>query len=185
MDPIRNPFSPGAGTPPPELAGRNELREQVRIAIERSRLGLPTKSVLVVGLRGVGKTVLLDRMRDDAEAGGIQTLRIEAPEGRSLPALLAPQLRVALLRLSRHEKAKDFAKRALSGLAGFAKALKVKFEDIEVGFDYEPEPGLADNGDLEHDLQELFEVVGIAAQKAGTAVILFIDELQYVEEAPR
>lgn len=99
-----------------------------------------------------------------------------------MPALLAPQLRVALLRLSRHEKAKDFAKRALSGLAGFAKALKVKFEDIEVGFDYEPEPGLADNGDLEHDLQELFEVVGIAAQKAGTALILFIDELQYVEE---
>jgi len=183
MDPVSNPFSPGAGTPPPELAGRDELREQVRIAIERNRRGLTTKSVLVVGLRGVGKTVLLDRMRDDAEAGGIQTLRIEAPEGRSLPALLAPQLRVALLRLSRHEKAKAVAKRALRGLAGFAKALKVKFEDIEVGFDYDPEPGLADNGDLEHDLQELFEVVGLAAQQAGTALIMFIDELQYVEEA--
>lgn len=91
MDPIRNPYTPGAGTPPPELAGRDELREQVRVALERVRLGRPSKSVLMVGLRGVGKTVLLDRMRDDAEAAGIQTLRIEAPEGRSLPAILAPR----------------------------------------------------------------------------------------------
>jgi hypothetical protein len=182
MDPVRNPFAPGAGTPPPELAGRDELRETVRVAIERVRLGLPTKSVLVVGLRGVGKTVLLDRMRDDAEASGIQTVRIEAPESRSLPALIAPQLRQALLRLSRNEKAKAGAERALRALAGFAKALKVKFSDIEVGFDFDAEPGLADNGDLEHDLQALMETVGAAAQAAGTALVLFIDELQYVEE---
>lgn len=182
MDPISNPFAPGAGTPPPELAGRDELRETVRIAIERTRRGLPTKSVLMVGLRGVGKTVLLDRMRDDAEANGIQTLRVEAPENRSLPAMLAPQLRQALLRLSRNEQAKELATRALRALAGFAKALKVKYADIEVGFDVDPEPGLADNGDLEHDLQALIEVVGAAAQQAGTALALFVDELQYVEE---
>ncbi len=182
MDPIHNPFAPGAGTPPPELAGRDELRELVRVAIERVRLGLPTKSILMVGLRGVGKTVLLDRMRDDAEASGIQTVRIEAPESRSLPAILAPQLRQALLRLSRNEQAKELAKRALRGLAGFARALKIKYQDIEVGIDFEPEPGLADNGDLEHDLQALLEVVGAAAQKAGSALVLFIDELQYVEE---
>ena len=121
-------------------------------------------------------------MRDDAEAAGIQTVRIEAPESRSLPALLAPQLRQALLRLSRNEQAKKVAKRALRGLAGFARALKVKYHDIEVGIDFEPEPGLADNGDLEHDLQALLEVVGGAAQKAGTALVLFIDELEYVEE---
>jgi hypothetical protein len=182
MDPVRNPYAPGAGTPPPELAGRDELRETVRVAIERVRLGLPTKSILMVGLRGVGKTVLLDRMRDDAEAAGIQTLRVEAPESRSLPAILAPQLRQALLRLSRNEKAKDLAQRALRGLAGFARALKVKYQDIEVGFDFDPEPGLADNGDLEHDLQALFEVVGAAAQKASTALAIFVDELQYVPE---
>jgi hypothetical protein len=182
MNPITNPFAPGAGTPPPELAGRDELRETVRVAIARVRLGLPTKSILMVGLRGVGKTVLLDRMRDDAEATGIQTMRIEAPESRSLPALLAPELRQALLRLSRNDQAKDLAQRALKGLAGFAKALKVKYSDIEVGFDFAPEPGLADNGDLEHDLQALLEVVGAAAQKAGTALVLFIDELQYVKE---
>jgi hypothetical protein len=182
MDPVTNPYSPGAGTPPPELAGRDELRETVRIALERVRRGLPAKSILMVGLRGVGKTVLLDRMRDDAESAGIQTMRIEAPESRSLPALLAPQLRQALLRLSRSEQAKDIALRALRGLAGFARALKVKFGDIEVGIDYEPEPGLADNGDLEHDLQALLEVVGQAAQRAGTALVMFIDEMQYVEE---
>src|SRR3990172_101758 len=125
MDPITNPFAPGAGTPPPELAGRDDLRETVRVALERTRRGNPTKSVLLVGLRGVGKTVLLDRMRDDAAATGIQTLRIEAPENRSLPALLAPELRQALLRLSRNEQAKDLAQRALRALAGFAKALKI------------------------------------------------------------
>lgn len=182
MDPIRNPYAPGAGTPPPELAGRDELRESVRIALQRVRAGRPTKSILMVGLRGVGKTVLLDRLRDDAEAVGIQTLRVEAPEGRSLPANLAPQLRQALLRLSRNEQAKEYAERALRGLAGFAKALKVKYQDIEVGFDFEPELGLADNGDLEHDLQALLEVTGDAAKRAGTALVMFVDELQYVAE---
>ena len=182
MDPVNNPYAPGAGTAPPELAGRDELREKVRVATERLRLGLPAKSVLMVGLRGVGKTVLLDRMRDDAEAAGLHTLRIEAPENRSLPALLAPQLRQTLLRLSRHAKAKALAQRALRALAGFAKSLKLKYADIEVGLDLEPEPGLADNGDLEHDLQALLETVGSAAQKADTALVMFIDELQYVKE---
>jgi len=182
MDPIKNPYAPGAGTPPPELAGRDELRERVRIALERVRAGRPTKSILMVGLRGVGKTVLLDKLRDDAAASGMETIRVEAPENRSLPAILAPQLRQALLRLSRNEQAKELAQRALRGLAGFAKALKVKYQDIEVGMDFEPEPGLADNGDLEHDLQALIEVSGAAAKKAGTALVMFVDELQYVDE---
>lgn len=146
------------------------------------RAGRPAKSILMVGLRGVGKTVLLDRIRDDAEESGIHTLRIEAPEDRSLPALLAPQLRISLLRLSRIERAKDKAVQALRGLAGFAKALKVKYNDIEVGIDYEPEPGLADNGDLEHDLQALLETAGEAARNGGTALTMFVDELQYVAE---
>ncbi|WP_295956108.1 ATP-binding protein [Rhodoferax sp.] len=182
MDPIRNPFAPGAGTPPPELAGRDALRESLRITLERAKIGRPAKSAMLVGLRGVGKTVLLDRVREDAEVAGIHTVRIEAPEGRSLPALLAPQLRQALLRLSQVAAAKEFAVRGLRALAGFASKLKVTFNDIEVGLDYEPEPGLADNGDLEHDLQALFEQVGLAAKAAGTALAIFIDELQYVEE---
>ncbi|MFO1490481.1 MAG: ATP-binding protein [Kiritimatiellia bacterium] len=182
MDPITNPYAPGAGTPPPELAGRDELRETVRIALARIRAGRAAKSILMVGLRGVGKTVLLDKMRQEAEAAGIHTLRIEAPENRSLPAILAPQLRQALLRLSLNEQARHYALRALRALAGFAKGLKVKYGDIEVGLDQPPEPGLADNGDLEHDLQALLEVAGEAARKVGTAMAIFVDELQYVEE---
>ena len=136
----------------------------------------------MVGLCGVGKTVLLDQMRRDAESDGIQTVRIEAPEGRSLPAPLALALRLALLHLSKKEAAKEYAVRGLRALAGFVSKLKVTFNDIEVGLDYEPEPGLADNGDLEVDLATLLEQVGSAAKAADTAVVLFIDELQYVEE---
>jgi len=182
MDPIHNPFSPGAGTPPPELAGRDAIRHQVHVTIERIRIGRSSKSLLMIGLRGVGKTVLLDRMRLDAEAAGHHTVRIEAPEMRSLPGILAPQLRQALLRISRIEKAKDRSKRALQALAGFAK-LKMKYEDLEVSLDFEPEPGLADNGDLESDLQDLIVATGEAAQAADSTLLLFIDELQYVPEA--
>ena len=181
MDPIRNPYTPGAGTPPPELAGRDALREKVRVCIERLRIGNTAKSVLMVGLRGVGKTVLLDQMRSDAEASGIHTIRIEAPENRSLPALLAPALRLALLRLSQIESAKEFAQKSLRALAGFAKVLKFKFQDIEVGIDFEPERGLADNGDLESDLTALFVEVGHAAKAAKTVLVIFIDELQYIK----
>jgi hypothetical protein len=183
MNPITNPYNPGAGTPPPELAGRDELREKVRICIERLRIGNSAKSLILVGLRGVGKTVLLDRMRSDAEGTGIQTLRIEAPENKSLPAMLAPELRKALLRMSTIASAKEVSQRALRALAGFAKGLKLKFADIEVGFDYEPEPGLADNGELESDLTALLVQTGEAAKAAGTVMVMFIDELQYVKES--
>lgn len=183
MDPVTNPYAPGAGTPPPELAGRDDLLAGLAIALARTRRGLPAKSVLLVGLRGVGKTVLLDRMREDAEGAGLQTIRVEAPEGRSLPSLLAPQLRQALLRLSRSASARALAERALRALAGFARSLKVRYQDIEVGVDFDPEPGLADNGNLEQDLQALLEACGEAARAGRTALVMFIDELQYVEEA--
>lgn len=182
MDPIRNPYSPGAGTPPVELAGRTELLEQARIATQRIMRGRPAKSVIMVGLRGAGKTVLLNQMRNDAESTGIQTLMVEAPEARSLPAILAPELRAALMRLSRNEQARDLARRALRGLAGFVNGLRFQYRDIQVSLDLEPEPGLADNGDLELDLQALLEASGQAASRAGTALALFVDELQYVSE---
>jgi hypothetical protein len=182
MDSVRNPFVPGAGSPPLELAGRDALLDEMRVVLQRARIGRHAKSAMLIGLRGVGKTVLLDRIRREAEEAGIQTIRIEAPEGRSLPAILAPQLRQGLLRLSQVASAKDYAVRGLRALAGFAGKMKIKYQDLEVGLDYEPEPGLADNGDLEHDLQALFEQVGRAAKAAGTAEAIFIDELQYVEE---
>lgn len=182
MDPIENPFSPGAGAPPPQLAGRDELLRKAEVAVSRSRLGRPSKSVLMVGLRGVGKTVLLDKMRMIAEEAGDATVRLEAPENKSLPAMLAPELRQTLLKLSTIRSAEATAKRALRALAGFAKSLKVKYQDIEVGFDFDVEKGLADNGDLDTDLLALLTATGEAAKAANKGVVLCIDELQYVQE---
>ena len=181
MDPRRNPFSPGAGSPPPELAGRDALIERAAVALDRIRDRRAARSIILYGLRGVGKTVLLGKIRRDAEARGLVTVAIESPEERSLPALLVSALRLALIKLSRTEAAKQGVKRALRAIAGFAK-LKAKFGDLEVALDLEPEPGLADSGDLDLDLAELLGAVGEAAAERETAIVLFIDELQYVPE---
>ncbi|MBV7477506.1 ATP-binding protein [Pseudomonas sp. PDM31] len=184
MNPICNPYRPGAGMPPPVLAGRDALRERVRIAIARLRLGRSAKSVLMVGLRGVGKTVLLEQMRLDAEGEGVHTLCIDDPEHRSLPAVLAPQLRLVLLRLSRIDAAKDTAQRALSALAGFATALEGRFNDREVDLDFDAEAaGLADHCQGEGDLTTLLEQTGLAAQLADSALVLFIDEFHCIEKS--
>jgi len=158
------------------------LRDALKISMARIKLRKPAKSVLLLGLRGVGKTVLLDQILLDAEELGIHTVRMEATEKQSLPAMLAPALRIELLRLSRLAKAKDLAWRALRALAGFAKALKVSYRDIEVGIDSEPEKGLADNGDLANDLSALLQAAGEAAKQEEAALLLFIDELQYIHE---
>ena len=137
---------------------------------------------MLIGLRGVGKTVLLTRISQESEARGFIVVNIEAPERRSLPALLIPSLRAALLRLDRIAAAGDLAKKALRSLGGFVGAMKVKYQDIEFGVDLGEEPGTADSGDLEHDLIDLLLAVGRAAREKSTAVVFFIDELQYVEE---
>ena len=158
------------------------MRAEVSLSIGRLRLGRYAKNTLLVGLRGVGKTVLLDQMRLDAELDGVVTVRAETPERRSLPALLAPQLRTALLKLSRVEAAKHAAAKGLGTLASFVKRLRVKYHDLELSFDTEPIEGEADSGDLEIDLSALMERVGEAAKAAGTALILFLDEVQYLPE---
>jgi hypothetical protein len=182
MDPRLNPYAPGAGTPPPELAGRDEIIERAAVALDRIRAGRAARSVVLYGLRGVGKTVLLNRIRLDAEMRGLASVRIEAPEERSLPALLAPALRGALIRLRRMDAAKAGLAKAMKALGGFAGALKIKYNDIEVGLDLEREHGLADSGDLDSDLADLMESVGEAAAERGTAIVLFADELQYVPQ---
>jgi len=182
MDPRRNPYAPGAGTPPPELAGRDELIERAAVALDRIGDGRPDKSLVLVGLRGVGKTVLLNRILQDAEHRGLACVRLEAPEDRSLPAILAPALRGTLIKLDRTKAAGAAAKKALKALAGFVGALKVKFEDIEVSVGVPSELGLADSGDLDTDLADLLCAVGEAAADRDTAVVLFLDELQYVKE---
>lgn len=182
MDPYRNPFAPGAGSPPPELAGRENLLEESRIALHRIRNGRAARSLILYGLRGVGKTVLLTSMRKDAEAEGITVVGIEAPENRSLPGVLVPALRAALLRMDRLRRAGQDMQRALRALASFAK-LKVSYADITVALDVEPERGVADSGDLGNDLADLLVTIGEVARGQEGAVVLAIDELQYVPEA--
>jgi len=125
---------------------------------------------------------MLNQMRRDAAASGMHAIQIEAPEGRSLPSILAPRLRQVLLQWSRLEKARELAQRALRGLAGFASALKVKYADLEVGLDLDPEPGLADNGILADDLEVLLRLVGETCLHAESALVMLIDEMQYVPE---
>jgi len=183
MDLRSNPYSPGAGTLPPELTGRNEIIEKVDIQLDRCRNGLPCRSVLMVGLRGVGKTVLLNDLASNAEEKGFITISIEVPEKRSLPALLAPSLRSALLKLDRMAAAGDLAKRALRVLGGFVVAMKMKYQDVEFGLNLGSELGVADSGDLENDLTDLFIELGRAAKEKKTAIVIFVDEIQYIDES--
>jgi hypothetical protein len=182
MDPMQNPFSPGAGSPPPELAGRTPLLEQAHLTLGRVKAGRPERSLLLVGLRGVGKTVLLNKIREMADREGYRAVLIEAHEGKPLAALLLPALRQLLISLDRMAQISQKAKRGLRVLKSFFNGLKVKYQDIEIGIDVDPETGVADSGSLEADLSEVFIALGEAAADRGTAVALIIDEMQYLNE---
>lgn len=182
MDPLTNPFSPGAGNQPPELAGRSELLYKVEVLLARVKAGRSEQSMFMVGLRGVGKTVLLNRVREMAEEQGYQALLIEAHESKSLPLLLLPPLRQVLFALDRMQNISQKVKRGLRVLRSFIGGVKVKMGDAEFGLDIDPETGSADSGDLEADLAELFVAVGEAAADRGTAVAIIVDELQYMTE---
>jgi len=180
MEARDNPYVPGAGTPPPELAGRHDVLERAEVALTRIQRRRPSKSLIVVGLRGVGKTVLLVRFQLQAEKLGYQAALIEAHEGKRLPELVVPPLRKMLLALSVTAAAGDKGRRALRVLRSFMGSVKITWNDIELGID--PLPGVADNKELEQDLADLFVAVGEAAAEKQTAVALCIDELQYLNE---
>ena len=178
MDRRLNPYAPGAGLQPPELAGRDRLIEDVTIDMERVLARRPTKGLVLLGLRGVGKTVLLNRLRAFADDQGFQTAKIEAPEGGALPDLLAPELRRILYTLDLRQAGGRHLRRAVSVLRGFANAFKIKIGDIE--FSVEPTPGQGDSGNLEQDLPHLLIAVAEAAAERHSAVGLLIDEIQYL-----
>lgn len=182
MDPIKNPFSPGAGSPPPELAGRAPILEQVRILLGRVFLGKPEKSLMLTGLRGVGKTVLLNEVRRMAQEAGYRTVLIEAHEDKALGPLIAAPLKTVFFELDRLALAGDRVKRGLRVLRSFLGGLKVKMGDVEVGLDIDPETGAADSGDIEIDLPNLFEALGDAAKEKKSAVAILIDEIQYLTQ---
>jgi hypothetical protein len=179
VDPTRNPFAPGAGARPPELAGRESIIEAANVAMQRIQRGRQEKSQMLLGLRGVGKTVLLNRLAQLAEDMGSIVVPLEAPEGQRLAAFLAPALKSVLLRLSRVAQARELAQRGLGALRGFASAFKVSIGEIELSMSAEP---IADSGNLEIDLPELMGSVGRAAQAANTSVVILLDEVQYLSE---
>jgi hypothetical protein len=186
MDPRTNPFAPGAGSPPPELAGRMPILDHAGIALDRLRNGLHAKSIILVGLRGVGKTVVLNRIHMLAEEAGYQAAFIEAHEGKSLAELLLPALRHILYSLNLKENVSEKTRRALRALRSFLGSLGLKAKaglgDLELELAIDPERGLADSGDFEADLSELLQAVGEAAADRKRAIALCIDEIQYLHE---
>src|SRR6266498_4664367 len=126
MDPLKNPFSPGAGSPPPELAGRKSLLDRAKIVLGRLKIGKSEKSLLLVGLRGVGKTVLLNEIKKLADSDSYKTVFIEAHENKSLAALLLPPLREILYQLDRMKNVSQKVKRGFRVLRSFFNGLKVK-----------------------------------------------------------
>ncbi len=182
MNPIKNPFSPGAGSPPPELVGRDPILDQSRILLGRVKEKRSEKSILLTGLRGVGKTVLLNEIDRLAKAEDYRTIVIEAHENKPLGPLVAQHLRSTLFELDRMAGVGDKAKRGLRVLRSFLGALKVTYNDITIGLDIDPEQGSADSGDLEIDLPNLFVAVAEAAEERKSAVAVLIDEIQYLNQ---
>jgi hypothetical protein len=182
MDPIKNPFSPGAGAPPPELVGRDPLLEEARILLGRIKQGRPEKSLLLTGLRGVGKTVLLNEIERMARLDGYQTILLEAHEEKPLGELVYPALRSLLFELDRLAGAGDKVKRGLAVLRAFIGSIKLTVGEVAVGLDIEPAKGTADSGDIEIDLPNLFQAIAEAAQERQTAVAILIDEIQYLSQ---
>ncbi|MCG9895603.1 MAG: ATP-binding protein [Fimbriimonadaceae bacterium] len=182
MDPLRNPFAPGAGNPPPELVGREEILDQGRLLLARCLQGRAEQSILMTGLRGVGKTVLLNELRKIADDLTFESVFIEAPEGKSLGDLLAPSLRSLLLKLDQRAGLSEKVKNALGVFRAFLGTPQVTIDKVTFAMAYEPIQGSADSGDLEHDLTSLFVAIAEAAKDRGTGIALFIDEVQYLSE---
>jgi hypothetical protein len=178
VDRARNPYAPGAGLQPPELAGRDTFIGDATIDMRRVLDRRPTKGMILLGLRGVGKTVLLNRLFAAANDMGFETIKIEAPEGGMLPRLLAPELRRVLHALDLKAAAGAKLRQAVAVLRNFVGVLKLSVGEMEFGI--EPAPGRADTGNLQQDLPSLMLAIAEAAGEKDTAIGLFIDEVQYL-----
>jgi hypothetical protein len=180
MDPARNPYAPGAGTPPPFLAGRGTLLAAAELALKRIQLGRPAKSFIAVGLRGVGKTVIMNEVQKIAETERFHSIYIEAYDEISLPDTLAKLLRPIVLKLSKKEAALELGRRAWAGLRNFASAFKVSFQGVDLSVT--DEENIAGSGDINVDLPELLVSIGEVAKATASALSIIIDEVQYLSE---
>lgn len=182
MDPVRNPFAPGAGQRPPELAGRERELQAFEVVLERVARGRPERSLVLTGLRGVGKTVLLGELRSMAVRRGWGAGKVEARPDAPLRRPLSAALHRAIRDLAVRHRAPDRVDQALGVLKAFA--LKANRPDAKLrdrwqpGIDVPAAQGRADSGDIEIDLVELFTDVAELAADVGTGVALLIDEIQ-------
>src|SRR5215467_7267615 len=182
MDPVRNPYAPGAGQRPPELTGRDREIGQFEVVLERIARGRPERSMVLTGLRGVGKTVLLNTFRSMALQRLWGTGKIEARPGQSIRRPVAAALHMAVRELAPRHRAPDRVEYFLGVLKAFAihdpKAPKGSSVTIGLGIDVPAQRGRADSGDLEVDLTELFAEAASVAADLGVGIALFVDEMQ-------
>lgn len=178
MDELANPYRPGAGTPPPALLGRDDLVNRFGVTVRRATAGRPGKSLMPIGLRGVGKTVLLNRFREIAEDEGLRVGMIEAPETGSFPSLLAARLRRILYDLGSGTVSNAVTK-ALRVLKTFSYQLP---DGSRFSIDVDALKGFADSGHLPDDLSDLLVAVGEAAASRSSGVLVAVDEVQYLTE---
>lgn len=179
MDPIRNPYAPGAGQRPPELAGRDEQLERFQVVLERIQRGRPERSMILTGLRGVGKTVLLNTLRSTAVRARWGTGKYEARPEQGMRRPMAAALHVAVRELGHPQG--DEVDHVLGVIKAFAQKEQpgAKLRDRwNPGIDAPAVTGRADSGDIEIDLVELFTDVGGLAADVGKGVAIFIDEMQ-------
>ena len=176
MDPVRNPFAPLAGHPPPHLAGRASFLDDARVAMARALIGKPIRSQMLLGGCAVGKTALLVQIEVLARQAGHLTSRIDASAGRPLSEQLVPAIRQVLHDLAPIQPAQVKAHQALGALSAFARAARVDVGPIALGV--ESPVGVADSGHLDNDLADLLACVGQAARAGGAAWTLLIDDVQ-------
>ncbi len=182
MDPVRNPYAPGAGAPPPALVGRDRQIQDFDIAIQRLALGRHAKSLMLTGLRGVGKTVLLHRFCRIASSHRWVYIQLEAGENQRFAESIASSLRSGILRLSAGRRMTARARRALGVLRTFQLRWGLPNGSVlEANLD--PVPGIADSGFLDYDLEGLFTEVGELARERDVGVLLTVDEIQYLNVA--
>jgi len=180
MDPVRNPYSPGAGTRPPALVGRDREIDAMDVALQRLLLGRDGRSQLLTGLRGVGKTVLLNEFELLADGRGYFHEHVEVAEDGTFAPKLAAALRRVVIAMDAKRRVGERARRALGVLRAFSLRLP---DGAELHLDVEPVHGPADSGDLASDLAGLFVELGTLARDHQTGVMLTVDELHYVDLA--
>src|SRR5258708_7712971 len=184
VDPVRNPYAPGAGQRPPELAGRDRELQQFEVVLERVARGRPERSMIITGLRGVGKTVLLNTFRSMAIQRLWGTGKIEARPDQSIRRPVAAALHMAIRELAPRHRAPDRIEEFLGVLKAFAQAepdrsgKKSSVHRWQPGIDVPASRGRADSGDLEIDLTELFVDAASVATDLGVGIGLFVDEMQ-------